>query len=36
MPGISEEVKNQLKPHTSKLKKYDSAGVKVVLKLLDS
>lgn len=34
VPGVSDTVKSHLQPRVSKLKKHDSKGVKVVLKLL--
>lgn len=34
VPGVSEDVRNQLKPYVTKLTKYQSKGVEVVLKLL--
>ncbi|KAL9950331.1 hypothetical protein ACROYT_G042818 [Oculina patagonica] len=34
VPGVSDNVKSQLQPRVAKLKKHDSKGVQVVLKLL--
>lgn len=34
VPGVSDTVKSQLQPRVAKLKKHDSKGVQVVLKLL--
>ena len=34
VPGVSDTVKSQLQPRVAKLKKHDSMGVQVVLKLL--
>ena len=36
VPGVSKTVRNRLLPRVAKLKKYDSKGVAVVLKLLSS
>lgn len=36
VPGVSDTVKSQLQPLVVKLKKHDSKGVQVVLKLLDN
>jgi len=34
VPGVSDTVKSHLQPRVAKLKKHDSMGVQVVLKLL--
>lgn len=34
VPGVSDTVKSHLQPRVSKLKKHDSKGVQIVLKLL--
>lgn len=36
VPGVSDTVKSHLRPRVTKLKKHDSKGVQIVLKLLAS